>query len=78
MLTKLNGKEVEYECEHSRDPEDSYITEAWWVATGKELTANELGELASQEGDTLYYEWQEHQAGAADAAYDAYKESQWD
>jgi hypothetical protein len=74
MLTKLHGREVEYEIEFGSDVTDTFIGRATWLDTDTALDDCEVEELTQLEGSVLDEEWLERQISTAEARMDAEKD----
>lgn len=77
MRLELNGRPCEATAEHGRSDEDSMFVKGHWLdedgpdGEPKELTEEELDELAVQYADELYTLWLDHQVGIADFMFEA-------
>ncbi len=70
MITKLHGREVQYEIEFGSDVTDTFIGRAIWLDTDQELDDGEIQELTQLEGSVLDEMWFERQLARAEAHAD--------
>jgi hypothetical protein len=70
---KYNNRKIECNFDSNgrgNEPEDFYISEAWYVDTGEDIPEEELEKVEEENSGEMYEEWFQSRVQAAEYAFE--------